>query len=170
MWLGVNGPLGGETSKVAQSCLTLCDPMDCSPPGSSVHGMLQARILECAAISFSRGSLQPRGQIQVSCIADSLPSEPTGTTTDREGPSKEETRGLEQRMNRRNERRQWGRRHSKCKCPGTEVHSVQGQRGRCKRSRESMWWTCSHWKDVTEDSPQWPSEERTSNIRKPALN
>ena len=41
---------------VAQSCLTLCDPMDCSPPGSSVHGILQARILEWVAILFSRGS------------------------------------------------------------------------------------------------------------------
>ena len=40
---------------VAQSCLTLCDPMDCSPPGSSVHGILQARILEWVAIPFSRG-------------------------------------------------------------------------------------------------------------------
>ena len=45
---------------VAQSCPTLCDPMDCSPPGSSVHGILQARILEWGAISFSRGSSQPR--------------------------------------------------------------------------------------------------------------
>ena len=44
---------------VAQSCPTLCNPMDCSPPGSSVHGILQARILEWAAISFSRGSYQP---------------------------------------------------------------------------------------------------------------
>ena len=42
--------------KVAQSCPTLCDPMDCSPPGSSVHGILQARILDWVAISFSRGS------------------------------------------------------------------------------------------------------------------
>ena len=41
---------------VAQLCLTLCDPMDCSPPGSSVHGILQAAILEWAAIPFSRGS------------------------------------------------------------------------------------------------------------------
>ena len=54
---------------VAQLCLTLCDPMDCSPPGSSVHGILQARILEWVAISFSRGSSQPRNQTQVSCIA-----------------------------------------------------------------------------------------------------
>ncbi|MES6266278.1 hypothetical protein U6R57_12305, partial [Cutibacterium acnes] len=55
--------------KVAQSCPTLCDPMDCSPPGSSVHGILQARILEWVAISFSRGSSQPRDQTQVSHIA-----------------------------------------------------------------------------------------------------
>ena len=41
---------------VTQSCLTLCDPVDCSPPGSSVHGILQARILEWVAIPFSRGS------------------------------------------------------------------------------------------------------------------
>ena len=47
-------------SEVAQSCLTLCDPMDGSLPGSAVHGILQARILEWAAISFSRGSSQTR--------------------------------------------------------------------------------------------------------------
>ena len=56
-------------SEVSQSCLTLCDPVDCSPPGSSVHGILQARILEWVAISFSRASSQPRDQTQVSCIA-----------------------------------------------------------------------------------------------------
>ena len=56
-------------SEVAQSCLTLCDPVDCSPPGSSVHGILQARILEWGAISFSRGSSQPRDQTQVPRIA-----------------------------------------------------------------------------------------------------
>ena len=44
---------------VAQSCLTLCDPMDCTPPGFSVHGILQARILEWVAISFSRGPSNP---------------------------------------------------------------------------------------------------------------
>ena len=53
----------------AQSCPTLCDPMDCSPPGSSVHGVFQARILERVAISFSRGSSQPRDWTQVSCIS-----------------------------------------------------------------------------------------------------
>ena len=47
-------------SEVAQSCVTLCDPIDCSPPGSSVHGILQARMLEWVAISFSRGSSRPR--------------------------------------------------------------------------------------------------------------
>ena len=41
-------------SKVAQSCLTLSDPMDCSPPGSSVHGIFQARVLEWGAIAFSK--------------------------------------------------------------------------------------------------------------------
>ena len=42
-----------KRSEVAQSCPTLCDPMDCSPPGSSIHGILQSRILERVAISFS---------------------------------------------------------------------------------------------------------------------
>ena len=48
--------------KSHQSCLTLCDRMESSPPGSSVHGILQARILEWVAISFSRESSQPRNQ------------------------------------------------------------------------------------------------------------
>ena len=50
-------------------CPTLCDPMDCSPPGSSVHGILQARILEWGAISSSRGSSRPRNRTQISCMA-----------------------------------------------------------------------------------------------------
>ena len=54
---------------VAQSCPTLCDPVDCSPPGSSVHGILQARMLEWVAVPFSRGSSQPRGQAPIFCIA-----------------------------------------------------------------------------------------------------
>ena len=53
-------------SEGAQSCPTLCDPMDCSLPGSSVHGIFQARVPEWVAISFSRGSSQPRDQTQVS--------------------------------------------------------------------------------------------------------
>ena len=53
---------------VSQSCLTLCDPMDCSLPGSSVHRILQARILEWVAISFSREHSWCRDWTQVSCI------------------------------------------------------------------------------------------------------
>ena len=51
---------------VAQACLTLCDPMDCSPQGSSVHGILQARIQKGVALPSSRGSSQPRDRTQVS--------------------------------------------------------------------------------------------------------
>ena len=56
-------------SEVAQLCLTLCDPMDCSLPGSSLHGIPQARTLEWVAISFSRGSSRPRDRTRVSRIA-----------------------------------------------------------------------------------------------------
>ena len=52
-----------------QSCPTLCDPVDCSPPGSSIHGILQARILEWIAFSFSKGSSQPGDWTLVSCIS-----------------------------------------------------------------------------------------------------
>ena len=54
---------------VTQSCLTLCDPMDCGPPASSVHGVLQGRILEWAAITYLSRSSQPKHQTWVSCIA-----------------------------------------------------------------------------------------------------
>ena len=64
---------------VAQSCLTFCNCMYCSLPGSSVHGVFQARILEWVTIPFSRGSSQPRDRTLVSCIAaDFLRSEPSG--------------------------------------------------------------------------------------------
>ena len=62
-------------SEVTQSCLTLCDPMDSSLPGSFVHGIFQARVLEWGAISFSRGSSQPRDRTQA-LQADTLLSEP----------------------------------------------------------------------------------------------
>ena len=55
-------------SEVSQSCPTLCDPLNCSLPGYSVHGILQARILEWVAISFSRGSSWSRDQTWVSCV------------------------------------------------------------------------------------------------------
>ena len=61
------GPNSCWLSSVAQSCPTLCHPMDCSPPGSSAHGILQARILEWVAISFSRGSFRPKDWTHVSC-------------------------------------------------------------------------------------------------------
>ena len=64
---GRNHP--GSEGVSAQSCLTIYDPMDGSLPGSSVHGILQARILEWVAIPFSRGSPRPRDQTQVSCTA-----------------------------------------------------------------------------------------------------
>ena len=54
---------------VTQSGLTLCNPMDCSPPDSSVHGTLQAKLLEWVAIPFSRGTSWPRDQTCVSCVA-----------------------------------------------------------------------------------------------------
>ena len=58
-----------EVSEVTQSCPTLCDPMDCNLPGSSIHGILQARILEWVAISFSRASFRHRDRTRVSRIA-----------------------------------------------------------------------------------------------------
>ena len=53
-------------AKMLQSCLTLCDPMDCSPPGSSVHGILQARILPWVAMPSSRASSHPG--IEPACL------------------------------------------------------------------------------------------------------
>ena len=65
---GQNMPSTDLVSEVAQSCLTLCTPMDCSLPSSFLHGILQGRVMEWVAISFSRGSSQPRDQTQVSHI------------------------------------------------------------------------------------------------------
>ena len=56
-------------AKSLQSCPTLCDTIDCSPPGSSVPGILQARILEWATIPFSRGSSRPRDGTHVSYVS-----------------------------------------------------------------------------------------------------
>ena len=69
-------------AKSLQSCLTLCDPMDCSPPGFSVHGILQARILEWAAMPSYRGSFRPSDWTCVSCLlcwqTGSVPLAPPG--------------------------------------------------------------------------------------------
>ena len=56
-------------AKLLQSCLTLCNSTDCSPPGSSVHGIFPARMLEWVAISAPIGSSQPRDQTHVSCVS-----------------------------------------------------------------------------------------------------
>ena len=75
LWTGAWQTVGGWPQRavlVAQSCLTHCDLMDCSPPGSSVHGILQARRLNCVAIPFSRGPSQPKDWTQISCTAGSF--------------------------------------------------------------------------------------------------
>ena len=64
-WLDL---LAGQES--SQSCLTFCNPIDCCLPGTSVHGIFQARVLEWVAISFSRGYFRPRDQTHVFRIAD----------------------------------------------------------------------------------------------------
>ena len=71
-WEGSLGEIPKVKVKVlvTQSDLTLCNPMDCSLQDSSVHGILQARMLEWVVIPFSRGSSLPRDQTSVSCITD----------------------------------------------------------------------------------------------------
>ena len=67
-------------SEVAQSCLTLCDTMDCSLPGSSVRGIFQARILECVAISASGNlptGIEPASPVSPALQVDSLSTEPS---------------------------------------------------------------------------------------------
>ena len=79
---GVGAYLEVKWSEVAQSCPTLCDPTDCSPPGSSVHGIFQAWTLEWVAISFSRGSSWPRDwtrspTLRADALSSELPGKPT---------------------------------------------------------------------------------------------
>ena len=75
-------------TELLQSCPALCDPIDCSLPGSSVHGILQAKILEWVAVPFSRGSSAPRDEIGVSyiscvgCWLFFLPFAPPGKLTE----------------------------------------------------------------------------------------
>ena len=85
-----SGPQKVSESEVKSlTCVRLCNPIDCSLPGSSIHGLFQAIVLEWIAISFSRGSSQPRARTRVSCIVDRLftiwatgevPGERFGTT------------------------------------------------------------------------------------------
>ena len=67
-----------KATEVAQSCATVCNPMDHSLPGSSIYETFQARVLEWFAISFSRGISQPGNRTWVSHMADALPTEPPG--------------------------------------------------------------------------------------------
>ena len=72
-------------AKSLQSCPALCDPVDFRPPDSSVHGVLQARILEWIALAFSRGSSQARDQTHIACVSPAsagrfLTTEPSGKT------------------------------------------------------------------------------------------
>ena len=74
--LNISFQLGRASSDhclIAKSCPTFCDPVDCSPPGSSVHGISQARVLEWGAISLSRESSQPRDRTHISCISRWIP-------------------------------------------------------------------------------------------------
>ena len=66
-WSGLPFPSPMHESEAAQSCPTLSDPMDCSPPGSSIHGIFQARVLEWSAIAFSGALLYQNVKMQISC-------------------------------------------------------------------------------------------------------
>ena len=85
---------------VAQSCLTLCNPMDCSLPVSSVHGILQARILEWVAIPFSRESSWTMDQIRVFPALEtaSLPSQPAGKPLPKNKNNNSVTQKLEEKI------------------------------------------------------------------------
>ena len=81
-WSFVAAASSDSESEVTQLCPTLCDPMDYSQPGSSIHGIIQATILEWVAISFSRRSSQTGGWTRISStVGRCLPSEPPGCLT-----------------------------------------------------------------------------------------
>ena len=75
----ISGTPPSLSGSIFQSCLTLCDPVNCGPPGSSAHGISQARTLEWVAISYSRGSSNPGIEpVSLHWKVDFLPLEPTG--------------------------------------------------------------------------------------------
>ena len=107
-----------------QSCLTLCEPMDCSPPGSSVHGILQAGILEWVAMPSSKGSSQPRARTHISYVSC------TGRqffTTFGEGENVYWGLTLWEKL----ERQQWAKQHSLC------AHGSPSLVEETERSRET---------------------------------
>ena len=71
LWVNSSCSAAAAASKSLQSCLTLCNPMDCSPPGSSIHGIFQARVLEWGAIAFSSCSAIDPQNISL-CFLDSV--------------------------------------------------------------------------------------------------
>ena len=79
-------------AKSLQSCLALCDPMDCNPPGSPVHGILQARILEWVAMTFSRGSSWTQGPRDLTCVSCSPCIAGRFFTTEPQGKPNKEAR------------------------------------------------------------------------------
>ena len=126
---------------VDQSCPTLCDPMDCSPPGSSVHGILQPRILEWAAISSSRGMFPNQGPNPrllhcrriLYCLNCRVSPPPTPTKfMSFPGTSKRELK--------------WKQGHSRCKGfgggrPGVRWPFIQSNCGPQKKGRGPWTWT-----------------------------
>ena len=144
---------GSGHSLVAKSCPTSCDLMDCSPPGSSVHGISQARMLEWVAISFSRGSSQPRDWTWVSHIAgdplllqvDSLPTEPPWkpwiSWVDPKSTDtchfERQVKNTEKKMTMWIWRQKWGLGHIKPRNAWRDYHKLE---------------------EVKKDSPQEPSE------------
>ena len=77
-WNMKNSKLCVLRAKSLQLCPTLCDPMDCSPPGSSVHGISQARMLACVAISYSTGSSWTRDGTHFFCVGRWILTAPPG--------------------------------------------------------------------------------------------
>ena len=124
----------------AQLCPTLCNPMDCSPTGSCIHGIFQARILEWVAIFSSRGSSQPRDQTWVSCIPGRF-----FTTTPREFPGQW---GVH-RFNARSRRIPHATGKLSPCATATEAREATSMRRSCAATRES--------------SPHTPKPEALSN-------
>ena len=106
-----------EWCLVAQSCLTLCDPMDCSPPGSSIHGISQARILEWVTISFSMGSSWPWDRTCVSSLlhwqVDSLTLSHQGSPKMRIHENRSQSYEFESKMVGTSRLHRWNERTSK---------------------------------------------------------
>ena len=75
-------------NEVAQLCPTLRDPMDCSPPGSSVHGIFQVRVLEWVAISFSKACMHVKSLQPCPTLCDPMDSSPPGFSVHGDSPGK----------------------------------------------------------------------------------